>query len=118
MDINWPSLVEQGRAKAYGVPWNDEELAAIHTLGIPPEYVRGGCLTVEDYGKASRPSGGKKQDRFMKLDDFRKEADALGVAYGKDTTRAELLEMVRDAREASKPSGNPLTPPEAAGRKS
>ena len=40
---NWAKLVEQGRAKSYGVPWSDEEAKAIAS-GMSPEDVRKGVL--------------------------------------------------------------------------
>jgi hypothetical protein len=114
MEINWPLLVESGRAKAFGIPWSEDELKAIHEYKIPPEYVRGGCLNVIQYQAAISPSAGAKPDKFKKLDELRREADSLGVKYGKDTTRAELIELIREVNESS---GNPLPPPEAASRK-
>lgn len=50
---NWSKLYSQGRCREIGVPWNDEELNARYTLGIPAEYVRRGCLTMEDYKETS-----------------------------------------------------------------
>ena len=48
--INWGRLVSQDRVKAFGVPWNVEEHQAV-LAGVPADYVRKGCLTVEDYEK-------------------------------------------------------------------
>jgi len=45
--INWGKLKEQGRAKDIGVPWNNEELNAIHKLKIPFNLVKKGILTLE-----------------------------------------------------------------------
>ena len=39
--INWNKLVGQGRAKAYGVPWTEEEARA-RASGISAEDIRGG----------------------------------------------------------------------------
>ena len=46
--VNWGKLVEQNRAKSVGVPWSKEDRKAIKA-GIPPDYVRKGILTDEDY---------------------------------------------------------------------
>ncbi len=46
--VNWGKLVEQNRAKSVGVPWRKEDRKAIKA-GIPPDYVRKGILTQEDY---------------------------------------------------------------------
>lgn len=48
---NWPKLVSQGRAKAAGVPWSEEELKAIFDDKIPADYVRQGVLDPEEYEK-------------------------------------------------------------------
>ena len=46
---NLGRLVAQGRVKAHGVSWNDEETQAIYTHKIPVLYVRMGILTPEAY---------------------------------------------------------------------
>lgn len=46
---DWKKLVEQGRAKAIGVPWSEEELVALNDYKIPPEYVRKGFLDAFQY---------------------------------------------------------------------
>lgn len=46
---NWGNLVQQGRAKDIGVPWSQDEINAVYVLKVPVEYVRRGCLTIEDY---------------------------------------------------------------------
>jgi hypothetical protein len=107
--LNWPKLVAEGRAKAQGVPWTEEEQAAIHELGIPPEYVRNGCLTVEDYAKAK--SGDSR--KYRKLDEIRREADVLGVTYAPSTPRAELLELIELKKGDNSAPGNAGAPPAA-----
>lgn len=57
---NWESLVQGGRAKALGVPWEDEELIALLELEkvtgqskvVLAPYVRNGVKTIEEYEKA------------------------------------------------------------------
>ena len=70
---NWAKLVNQGRAKAWGIPWAEEEAHA-RALGIPAEYVRSGILTVEDYeaakitdAKNGKPLERKDRDELIKL---------------------------------------------------
>lgn len=60
--VDWNTLVGQGRAKAYGVRWSQEEKDAIAS-GVPVEYVRKGCLTVEEYQemKLSSPIKSKSE---------------------------------------------------------
>jgi len=47
--LDWARLVSQNRAKAMGVSWSNDELNAIYKLGIPPDYVRKGIITLEEY---------------------------------------------------------------------
>lgn len=49
--IDWAKLVAQGRAKAHGISWSEEEAHARYVLGIPAEFVRSGILTTKDYEK-------------------------------------------------------------------
>lgn len=100
MPPNWSALVEQGRAKALGVSWDDEELNAIYQLKIPVEFVREGCLTLEAYQKAQ---GGvdqsvretkKKPLRYMNKPELLLEAEAAGVHAGIETTRNELMDLI------------------------
>lgn len=61
---NWGKLVSQGRAKAHGMAWSEEESAAIQSLidgrGITREqaadFIRNGIMTVEDFDKAKAVS--------------------------------------------------------------
>ncbi len=110
MEINWPLLVSQGRAKAFGIPWSDEERHAILDLNIPPDFVRCGCLTEEEYSKAKGTAGGKPF-KYWKLPELRQEADRLGISYAEVTTRAELAELIGLKREANPSSGNAGTLP-------
>jgi len=52
--INWGKLVKQGRAKAPGIPWTQEELDAIHKNGMTVEEVRAGKLAPTAPKKASK----------------------------------------------------------------
>lgn len=92
MSLNWGRLVEQGRAKAYGVPWTEDELAALG-LGIPAEFVRQGCLTMEDYEEVKNSA----ERKYAKIHELRKEAKELGVAFSRQTTRQELVELIEIA---------------------
>lgn len=99
MGVNWNNLVDQGRAKAYGVPWTEEEHEA-RAAGIPADYVRNGVLTLEAYEKAksAHEATGKPQ-KYLGKKEVQKLASSLGVKYSEETTRAELLEMCEQARE-------------------
>lgn len=92
---DWGSLVAQGRAKAHGVAWSEEELHALHELKIPLEFVRGGCLTLEAYEKATK---GETKPQYMKREDLLAKAKELGIeiAEGSGATRAELMLLIEE----------------------
>ena len=100
MPPNWSALVEQGRAKALGVSWSDEELHAIYELKVPVEFVREGCLTLEQYHKAqgtvdqSVAETKKKPLRYMKRGELATEAEALGIQFDGETTRLDLIDLI------------------------
>ena len=87
--VNWGKLVSQGRAKAIGISWSNEELEAVYKLKIPAEYVRKGILTLDDYEKAKvkglEPS--KTKEELMA------EAKEAGVNVTPEATK-ESLESV------------------------
>ena len=56
--INWGKLVAQGRAKAYGVPWSDEELKALAS-GVSAEELRKGKVEVKEMGSETLTTTGK-----------------------------------------------------------
>ena len=49
--INWAKLTQQGRCKAPGIPWTDEEMEAIYQKGMTADEVRAGLLDPKDKGK-------------------------------------------------------------------
>lgn len=98
--IDWGKLVEQGRAKALGVSWSESELKARYELKIPAEFVRAGCLTLEDYKRAQGvveeeiKQGKKKPLRYMSKGELLDEAKAKGLQVSDETTRAELILLI------------------------
>jgi hypothetical protein len=99
---NWARLVSQGRAKAYGVPWSDEEVHAVYELGIPAEFVRRGALTRDEYDamqdadRKHKEKTGKKPVEAMDREELQKEAEEVGI----DTTPAATTESLRDVVNA------------------
>lgn len=95
----WQKLYAEGRCKAPGVPFTDEETKAIHEKDIPVEYVRQGITTREEYEKALE---GEKQDdgqgvkpvRNMDREELALMADDYGIEYSEETGRNDLLSMV------------------------
>jgi hypothetical protein len=110
---NWTKLVDQGRAKAHGIPWSEEELAAIAS-GVSVEHVRGGILTPEaqEVEESEAEEAGKKP-QYMKKDELLAKAKEIGIEIADEeaVTRADLITAIalKDApteepAEAEKPA--------------
>jgi len=85
--VNWGKLYEQGRCKAIGIPWSQEEREAIYLLKIPVEYVREGVLTLKAFEAAKEIKIETKKELMV-------EAKALGIKFTPevmiDTLKAEI----------------------------
>lgn len=103
MGVNWNALLAQDRCKAIGVPWTEEEQAALKELGIPADYVRNGILTKEDYEKAlaEHQEVGKPQ-KYLSKKEVQAEAKSLGIEFTDETTRPELIELIQLHKEKLK----------------
>ena len=106
---NWGNLVAQGRAKAIGVPWSDEEAAA-PAVGIPAEFVRSGILTQEDYAKA-KAADEKKGAPLERLprNELVKRAQEAGIEFTPDVPADVLAKLLsagpkKGAKEKGKKS--------------
>jgi hypothetical protein len=103
-EINWPNLVAKGRAKAHGVPWSEEENAAL-ALGIPADFVREGILTQVAYKKAQGKDAvveketGEKPLSRMNLAELEEKAKSLGLEFTPGVTKAALLEIINQKLE-------------------
>ena len=97
---NWSKLYRQGRCKAIGVSFTDEEMSAVYHLKIPAEYVRDGILTREEYEKVSEADKkvedktGRKPLERISPGELRKVATDLEVEHTKDTPHEVLRELV------------------------
>ena len=49
-EIDYHKLYNEGRCKEIGISWSEKEAVA-RSVGIPAEFVREGCLTMEAYEK-------------------------------------------------------------------
>jgi len=102
---NWGKLYQQGRCKAIGVPWSEEELHAIFHLGIPVEYVRSGILSEKDYkdAKTQDEKEGTPPER-MTREQLETRAEELGIEITPQTPDAALLQTITIAekKKASK----------------
>ena len=98
---DWGNLVASGRAKSLGVSWSEEELHALHEFKIPLEYVRGGCLTIEAYEKATK---GDVKNQYMKKDELLLKAHELGIEISEGATpsRADLMLMIEEKSRQQK----------------
>lgn len=86
---NWGKLVEQGRAKAIGVAWSDEELKALYELKLPVEEVRRGRLTSSPVDLEEKPL------RYMRKDELLAKAQSLGLSGQEKATRSELILLIK-----------------------
>lgn len=93
---NWANLVAQGRAKAHGVSWTEEEAAA-RVLGIPAEYVRSGILTLEDYEKAKKADAknGPPLERLSR-GELQAQAIEAGLEFTPETPDNVLIQLLSD----------------------
>ena len=105
--LDWGKLVSQGRAKAQGVSWSDEEIKALGSIckktgklmsEIAP-YIREGILTIEDYTKAQNKPG--VVNPFLKLskDALLQKAQALKLAVSPDATKESLADILLDYKK-------------------
>lgn len=95
---DWGRLYEQGRCKSIGVPWNEQELSAVHKLKIPVDYVRQGCITLEQFKKMQTAveSKSEKPLKFLKRDDLLKKAVALGIVFDENVVnREDLISLIQ-----------------------
>lgn len=105
---NWARLFEEGRCKAIGIPWSEEEVHALHVLKIPIESVRNGCLTLEEYEEEqNRQKKYVEENGELPLKSMtRKEliliARDLGVVVDDAALKADLVETIQNKRKAIK----------------
>ena len=118
MGCDWSKLVSENRAKAIGVSWSEQELKAIYELKIPVDYVRGGCLTLEQFKSASSltHSGKKKPIRYMSKGELQTEARERAIAFSDESTRSDLILLLQEEQgeEALKPNAELALPVDQA----
>lgn len=101
--LNWNLLYSQGRCKAIGVPWTNEEAEARSKLKIPAEYVRQGCLTLEDYEKSlNKTTKSIEKTNKIPLIHLKRNqlivlCEKMEIAVGEEVTRPVLIEMLLDS---------------------
>lgn len=96
MAINWDNLYAQGRVKAIGVPWSEEELKALKE-GMSVDDVRNGILS-EDM----------RESKEKKMDDLEKKLKAELVELAKErgisfdenkVTKGDLVLLIKQKDE-------------------
>jgi len=96
MAINWDNLYAQGRVKAIGVPWSEEELKALKE-GMSVDDVRNGILS-EDM----------RESKEKKMDDLEKKLKAELVELAKErgisfdenkVTKGDLVLLIKQKNE-------------------
>ncbi len=98
--IDWGRLVNDGRAKAVGVPWSDEEWDAVINKHIPAEYVREGCLTLAAYEETKKEneqyekSTGDKPLYLLSKGELQIRAKELGIAHTDAATKEVLKDLI------------------------
>lgn len=101
--VNWGRLYEQGRCKAIGIPWSEQEARAVFIDKIPAEFVREGCLTGEDYAKAlakrtsSESKTGKKALVHLKHEELVRLCEKRGIQVTDEAPRPALIETLIQA---------------------
>ncbi len=90
--IDWAQLYNQGRAKASGVPWSDEEREALAN-GVSVEDVRNGILKEEDKEKIEKTLTPLER---MKRDELIEAAKELDISFDETVvTRADLIMLIK-----------------------
>lgn len=105
--LDWGKLVSQGRAKAQGVSWSDEEMKALasicqktdKTMSEIAPYIREGILTVEDYAKAQSKPGVVNPYLKLSKDVLLKKAQALKIAVSPDATKESLADIILEKKK-------------------
>lgn len=101
--MNWGLLYEQGRCKSIGIPWNEAEKHAVFVLKVPADYVRRGCLTVEDWKKeaekqaASEAKTGKVAVSTLRKEQLQALCAKRGIQATDDAPRPVLIEALAAA---------------------
>ena len=96
LSIDWGNLVTQGRAKAVGIPWSDEEQKALKN-GMTPEEVRAGILSKSEKEKRQDI---KKSLLYLKKDELMDLAVKENIEFDKDAVTRDSLITAIEAKRA------------------
>ncbi len=91
-NINWPQLFKQGRVKAIGVPWSEEDDEAL-SRGMSVEDVRNGILRPED--KEEKEAKMTPLEKMLKAE-LVELAKEKGISFEEDmVTKADLVHLIK-----------------------
>ncbi len=96
--INWTKLFNEGRVKAIGVPWSDEDNKALAS-GVSVEDVRKGILRKED--KEAKEAKMTPLER-MKRDELIVLAKEKGISFDENVVTDGDLILLLKAEEEKK----------------
>ena len=96
--VNWGNLYAQGRCKAIGIPWTDEENKAVCIKKIPAEYVRLGILKHSDYVTRQAKDDAMKEQPLIKKDkeELLKIAHVAGINATSDASKETLVVAIEN----------------------
>ena len=94
-NINWGKLYGQGRCKAVGVSWSDDEMKALHEYKIPVQYVRAGYLTLEVYdaAKVEFEKNGFPL-HMLSVEQLREKAEELKIQFTPAASPETLVSLI------------------------
>lgn len=109
INIDWATKKAQGRVKDIGVPWSEEELAALQS-GSTPEELRGETKpTVAKTVGSTGPAAEKALDKMSKKE-LSEKAISLGLELVYESTSAkQFLAAITEALEKAKESASAPT---------
>ncbi len=122
MTANWGKLYVQDRCYGIGVPWSEGQAIALYKLGIPAQYIRRGCLTLEDYELmqkediAYEKKTGEKPLEVLSRDELLIKVGEKGVEVTPQAPHNVLVELLRlkkklkvKTKEVEKPKAEKIT---------
>ena len=103
--LNWGRLYEQGRCKAIGVPWTNEELMAWQS-GIPAKYVRLGILSIAEYEARKKKDDAMKETPLIHQtkDELLMVAHKKGIPATHDADVETIVRLIESKGKAEKPA--------------
>lgn len=93
---DWARLVSQGRARAVGISWSDEEQHSISELKIPVDYVRRGCMTLAQYENVKNKDLGIEKETGSKPLEAMSKEELINIAKDKKVENVDVASISDD----------------------